>query len=123
MIVSVKTLNTFPLNASREETSFVLPVEGFVFRGEAAGISFFLAPFAGFAAAERACTWVRGEAIGFAVERDAGSRRDLVEEAAMRLRYHPASGAEIAHPIVLNGKNGHRRSVQRALSGPAPKQS
>jgi len=121
-MVSVKTLKTFPLNASLEETSFALP-GALVARVEATGLTFFLSTFARFSPAEGARNWVRGEAIGLAVEGDAGLRLDLVEEAAMRLRYHPASGAEIAHPIVLNGKNGHRRSVQRALSGPAPKQS
>jgi hypothetical protein len=66
-----------------------------------------------FAPSERVCISARGLAIGLAVERNAGPTRDLCEEAAMGLRYHPASGAEIAHPIVLNGKNlmGSTRAV------------
>jgi hypothetical protein len=96
-------LNTLPLNDSFDDTTFGVPVDfldAFAAAGlDAADRCFF--PF--FAAAERACISARGLAIGFALERDAGSTRDLFEEAAMGLRYHPASGAEITHPIELNG--------------------
>src|SRR5689334_7126438 len=93
MTVSVKTLKTFPLNASLEETSFALPPGALWGEAEfeAAFCVRFLARFAGDAPA---CAWVRGLAIGLAVDYEADSRREGFDEAAIRLRYHPASGAQ-----------------------------